>query len=165
MGSKESASHFRIGTNALEFNLFARNSEELDERKKALRDNGFEMLAEKLLDLQTPPLSKSEALKEGVQLFNEERFWESHEVLEQVWREAKGVEREVLQSVILTAAALVHLQKGESDTSLSILRRARPKMNQEPETEFLDLKSLRASVDEILESAHVQPFKLRTVHR
>jgi predicted metal-dependent hydrolase len=145
--------------------LFARSDEELDERRELLQESGFEILTEKLLDGQVPAVARSDALREGVQLFNEERYWESHEVLEHVWRMSKGVEREVLQSVILTAAAFVHYQKGESDISLSILRRARSKMNWEPRIEQFELKSLRSHVDEILESGDVQPFKLRIGHR
>src|SRR2546425_6574104 len=128
LGSRESASHFRVATDALEFNVFARDEEELDDRQRRLTQSLFKIVSVKLLD--TPPkiVEKEEALAEGVHLFNEERFWECHEVLEQAWHASKGVERDAIQSIILAAAAFVHYQKGEDEICLSIMKRARAKM-------------------------------------
>jgi Domain of unknown function (DUF309) len=158
--SNQKASHFRIATNAFEFNLFAKNSKELDEDRRLLEANGFQVLSQKLLD--TPPIqtSKEQAIGEAIELFNEERFWESHEVLEQVWRSAKGRERDVLQGVILTAAAFVHYQKGELDICISVLRRAREKIGNETQTALLDIEGLKLSIDTILRSGQIRLFKL-----
>ena len=162
LGSTEKASHFRIATNAFEFNLFTTNEKELDRYKRLLSQHGFEILGEKLLDTPPTEIAKPDAVKEAVELFNNERFWESHEVLEQIWRSAKGAERDTLQGVILTAAAFVHYQKGEPDICLSVLRRARARLTHEPRAELIDLQGLRANIDMILDSSHVQLFKIRT---
>ena len=100
-------------------------------------------------------------MREGVELFNEERFWESHEVLEQIWRFSKGTERDAIQSVILTAAAFVHYQKNEPDICLSVLKRARAKIPDEHRTELLSLNNLREKIDSILHSGHIRLFKLK----
>jgi len=128
LGSRESATHFRISSNAVEFNLYAHNNDELGERERLLEEHGFEIIGKKLLDTPSIPIGRIEALKEGIALFNEERFWESHEILEQLWRESTGGEREILQGLILTAAAFVHYQKNEPDVCLSVLKRARSKI-------------------------------------
>ncbi len=94
-------------------------------------------------------------------MFNEERFWESHEVLEQVWREEEGPEREAIQSLILTCAAFVHYQKGETEVCLSVLRRARAKMSPGVNVSLLDLQGLESNVDTILSSRRIRLFKLR----
>jgi predicted metal-dependent hydrolase len=107
----------------------------LDRDKRFLGQNGFEILGEKLLDTPPTTMAKPDAVKEAVALFNNERFWESHEVLEQTWRSAKGAERDTLQGVILTAAAFVHYQKGEPDICLSVLRRARAKLTHVPQSQ------------------------------
>lgn len=161
LGSNESASHFRIGTDALEFNLFAHSEDDLDMKRKLLEENGFKILTEKLLDTPPSRISDAEAVAEGLRLFNEERFWESHEVLEQIWRESTGEERDALQSVILAAAAFVHYQKGEPDIFLSVLKRARAKMSGKATVDHLDLDQLRKNIDAILESGKIQLFKLR----
>lgn len=160
LGSRESASHFRVSTDALEFNIFAKNEKELDDRKELLTQNLFKIVNLKLLD--TPPkiIDKDEALAEGVNLFNEERFWECHEVLEQAWHVSKGVERDAVQSIILTAAAFVHHQKGEDEICLSILKRAKAKMALAKTYDRIDLVGLERNIEGILDSENIRPFKL-----
>ncbi len=161
LGSKESASHFRISTDALEFNVFANNSDELGERQRRLREEGFEILSTKLLDRPPAPIDREDALKEGVDLFNEERYWESHEVLEQIWSASKGAERDALQCLILTAAAFVHYQKNEPEICLSVLKRARAKAGDGTGIELLKLNGLRENLESILSTDNIRLFKLK----
>lgn len=161
LGSRESASHFRVATDALEFNMFARDEQELDDRQRRLTQNLFKIVSVKHLDTPPKAVSKEEALAEGVRLFNEERFWECHEVLEQAWHVSKGIERDAIQSIILTAAAFVHHQKGEEEICLSIMKRARAKMALAKTYETVDLEGLEKNMDEILASARIRLFKLR----
>jgi uncharacterized protein len=161
LGSRDSASHFRVATDSLEFNMFARDDKELDDQKRLLTQSQFRIVSMKLLDTPPKVAGKEEALVEGVQLFNEERFWECHETLEQAWHVSKGVERDAIQSIILTAAAFVHYQKGEEDICLSILRRARAKMASVKNYETLDFETLERNIDGILDSETIRLFKLR----
>jgi len=161
LGSRESASHFRVATDALEFNMFARDEEELDDRQRRLTQSLFKIASVKLLDTPPKVIDKEEALAEGVHLFNEERFWECHEVLEQAWNVSKGVERDAIQSIILTAAAFVHYQKGEEEICLSILKRARAKMSLARTYETIDFEGLERNIDGILNSERILLFKLR----
>ena len=161
LGSRESASHFRVATDALEFNMFARDEKELDDRQRRLTRSLFKIVNVKLLDTPPKHVNKEEALEEGVQLFNEERFWECHEILEQAWHVSKGVERDAIQSIILTAAAFVHHQKGEEEICLSILKRARAKMASVKTYETIDFEGLEKNIDGILDSERIRLFKLR----
>ncbi len=65
-----------------------------------------------------------DVVREAVRLFNGERYWEAHEVLEGLWRRLTGVEKSVIHGLILVAAAFVHLQKDELDVFRSMLARA-----------------------------------------
>ncbi len=161
LGSRESAGHFRVATNTLEFNMFAKNETELADKKRLLAQTPFKIINIRLLDMTPQVVDKDQALAEGVKLFNEERFWECHEVLEQAWQPSKGIERNAIQSVILTAAAFVHYQKGEEEVCVSILRRARTKMAPAEAYEKIDLKSIGKNIDEILDSEKIHLFKLR----
>ena len=161
LGSRESASHFRVSTNALEFNMFAKNEEELDDRKRLLTESLFKIVNVKLLDTPPKVVNKEESFAEGVQLFNEERFWECHEALEQTWHQSKGVERNAIQSIILTAAAFVHYQKGEDEICLSILKRAKAKMASAKTYDRIDLAELEENIEGILDSEKIRLFKLR----
>ena len=161
LGSRESASHFRVSTEAIEFNMFAQSEQELDDRKKLLTQRLFRILNLRLLDTPPKVVDREEALAEGIQLFNKERFWECHEALEQAWHVSKGVERDAVQTVILTAAAFVHYQKGEDEVCLSILKRARAKMASAKSYGMIDLQELGRNIDTILDSEKIQAFKLR----
>lgn len=50
-------------------------------------------------------------LQEFVRLFNQQKFWDSHEALEGPWRLNRS---EFYHGLILYASALVHLQRGNS---------------------------------------------------
>ena len=50
----------------------------------------------------------SELYREGLRLFNEEEFFECHEVLEELWSETRGDEKKFLQGLIQAAVALFH---------------------------------------------------------
>jgi len=144
----------------LEFNLVAGNEAELEKRKRLLEEHGHQILSTKILDTPPVAIGKSEALNEGINLFNEERFWESHEVLEGIWRVSGGAEKEALQSLILTAAAFVHYQKGELDICLSVLKRALARMPLGSTPIPADFAKLRQNVDSILDSGRIRLFKL-----
>lgn len=50
----------------------------------------------------------SDLYLEGIRLFNEEEFFECHDVLEELWSEVVGEERKFLQGLIQAAVALFH---------------------------------------------------------
>ena len=74
-------------------------------------------------------IEKNQLIKDGIFYFNNERFWESHEALEGAWKECIGDEKELIQGLILVAAALVHYQKYENKICLSVLNRALQKLH------------------------------------
>ncbi len=49
---------------------------------------------------------------EFIRLFNRGKFFEAHEILESLWKETAGPERDFLKGLIQIAAAFVHIQKG-----------------------------------------------------
>ena len=160
LGSKESIGHLRVSSRAIEFDLFARDEKELETRKRLLEKKVGSLITLKTLDL--PPVSreKLEVLREGIKLFNEERFWECHEVLEQIWHPAKGAERSIIQGLILTAAALVHHQRGEDNICLSMLNKAHDKLGTQKTYEGIDLQHVKDEIESMLNSETPRRFKL-----
>jgi hypothetical protein len=71
---------------------------------------------------------KTDAISQGRSYFNDERFWECHEVLEGVWKSIDGDEKKLVNGLILVAAGLVHYQKDEDETCISIFNRALEKL-------------------------------------
>ncbi len=49
-----------------------------------------------------------EQYREGLRLFNDEEFFECHDVLEVLWSETVGTERKFLQGLIQASIALFH---------------------------------------------------------
>ena len=71
---------------------------------------------------------EAEAFARGVRLFNERRYYESHDVLEEVWRPLRGPGRSFLQGLIQVAVALHHLEQGNRRGADSVLERARGRL-------------------------------------
>ncbi|GEM_PF-750414 len=72
---------------------------------------------------------EKELLLEAERLWKEGRFYEAHEVLEEVWtiREDPG-SKEVYQGIIRVAIALHHYRQGKPEKALRVLKMAIPQM-------------------------------------
>ncbi|MDG6963617.1 MAG: DUF309 domain-containing protein [Nitrososphaerota archaeon] len=114
-------------------------------------------------DLSAPPEHRSEPelLSEARSLFNAERYWECHEVLEGIWRSKQGEEKRLLQGIILVCAAFVHHQKGEAEVAIGIMRRARPQLiYPSPKYCGFDVGALRANVETVIQTGHFSNFRV-----
>jgi hypothetical protein len=114
-------------------------------------------------DLQEPPvfLPTTQAVTEAVSLFNGERFWEAHEVLESLWRVAEGEEKRVLQGLILVCAAFVHLQKGEMRVALGVAKRSLPLLVWESGAYHgISIGPLRGSIEEMVGDGNLSLLRL-----
>jgi hypothetical protein len=121
--------NLRVSSTAIELDLLLESKNSLESATRALRENLGEILTMRELDAPAPQIEVDKAIREGLVFFNEERYWESHEALEHAWRRAAGPEKEVLQGIILVAAALVHLQKNDKTVTLGVLVRANDKLS------------------------------------
>jgi uncharacterized protein len=75
-----------------------------------------------------------EALDLGIRLWNEQRLFESHECLEDVWHAAPDADRDFWQGVIQVAVAGVHHQRDNPTGAAALLDRARIKLERYPDT-------------------------------
>lgn len=106
-------------------------------------------------------IEKENAIKQGIFYFNEERFWEAHEVLESVWKKCYEGEKDLVQGIILIAAALVHYQKAENTICLSVLGRAMDKLAHSTGMYHdIDVDAMRQKVGEIRRSGQILPFTI-----
>jgi hypothetical protein len=149
LGSQDQIGNLRISTGAIEFDLFAEPTD-LNRPRSLLEAKISKVVTLRSIDSRASSRTENETLREGLDLFNQERFWEAHEVLEEIWHPATGVDRDVIQGLILTAAALVHYQKNENAVCLSILGRAREKLGARDHFKGLDIKRLRTGIERAL---------------
>jgi len=102
---------------------------------------------------------KEDAISEGISYFNNERFWECHEILEGVWKNCEGDEKFLVQGLILIAAGLVHFQKDEDEICISIFNRALTKLeNASGQYHDIDIDKIKKTVSEMISSKDVSSF-------
>lgn len=106
-------------------------------------------------------IEKSEAIKRAVALFNDEKYWSAHEALEGVWKEASGEEKRILNGIILVAAAFVHDEKDEPEVCLSILQRARKKLEGTGgKYHDIDVDMIADRISRIIDSGKIERFMI-----
>jgi len=69
----------------------------------------------------------------GIRLFNEGRFFDAHEALEDVWRAAPAERKRFLQGLIQVAVAFHHHSQGNMVGTASLLRRAARNLSAYPD--------------------------------
>ena len=107
------------------------------------------------------PIGKEESIEKGRYYFNYERFWEAHEVLENAWKKSEGKEKELVQGIILVAAALVHYQKNENNICLSIFNRALEKIGDaKGQYHMIDMDALRNKVSSMVQTGKIETFTI-----
>jgi len=86
-------------------------------------------------------------LARGVDLFNQEDYFEAHEVWEDAWRQEQGERRRFLQGLIQVAAGFVKLQRRQPRGAKALLERGAEQIAEHADAELgFDLPPLLESV-------------------
>ena len=113
------------------------------------------------LNLAPPHKAEPELFDEARRLFNGERYWECHEVLEGLWRTKQGEEKSLLQGIILICTAFVHHQKGEEEIAIGVLARAIKQLTYpKPEYGGFVVTDLKREVEGIIASRVFYCFRV-----
>lgn len=116
--------------------------------------DGYEQIIERHME-------KDIAIRRAVQLFNDEKYWQAHEVLEYVWKNATGIEKDILNGIILVAAAFVHDQKHEQGVCISILERAIKKFDRASGVYHgIDTNRIANMISKIINTGKVESFTI-----
>lgn len=100
-------------------------------------------------------------MREGVELFNEQKYWECHEALEDVWMEDRqDPARNVYWAVIQVAAACIHYRDSNLIGAQGMIYKAKEKFRRcrdqhiltDIAFKFLDWEELEADVMKIPET-------------
>ena len=147
----------RVAGNFLEFDVSV-NPDDLDLVIEKLTpigqlDNARYIFEEKI--------GKEDGTRDGIFYFNNERFWESHESLEGVWKQCYGREKELVQGIILLAVAFAHAQKNESRIGIGMLQRALEKLGDSPGTYGnIDVDRIRNKIKEMQKTEELTIFEI-----
>ena len=92
------------------------------------------------------------AMVEAVRLFNERAYYESHDVLEEEWADARGTRREALKALVKLAAGMYHLQTSGYRGAESLLSSGLAALDGlPPDAVFVEISPLRAPIARCLE--------------
>ena len=75
-----------------------------------------------------PDPDHGDAIREGIMLFADRRFFEAHEAWETVWLASTGELRLFVQGLIQLAAACVHVQRGNRRGAAGLFRSSLAKL-------------------------------------
>lgn len=107
-------------------------------------------------------------MKDGIEQFNSQKYWECHEELEEIWIEDSSDDvRNVYWAIIQVAASLIHYRDGRITGSTGLINKAKEKFmrceNMNIETpllyEFLNWKELKELVFKIPREPTLEDFK------
>jgi len=98
--------------------------------------------------VEPEPPAGLDPVQQGIRLFNEEYFFEAHEVLEDLWKREHGKPKLFLQGLIQICAAYHHFQNGNLIGAETLLERGAQKMRSYPADYLgIDTAKLLAHVD------------------
>lgn len=147
----------RVSSKYVEFDITA-NNENLDDLLSKLSEISE---VAKTTEIAEKEIGKQEAIGYAKSLFNDERYWECHEVLEGVWKNEIDIEKSLLQGIILTCAAFVHSQKNEDNICINILNRAIEKLHDVKGTYHgIDMDRFKKLVLNIINTRNIEYFKI-----
>ena len=98
----------RVSNRFIEFDISLGNIEDLEKIRSIFSFIGQYIDRYKVVEKD---FKIEESLILAKKLFNEEKYWITHEVLEGVWKKAYGDEKDLLNGLILVAACIRTLSK------------------------------------------------------
>lgn len=148
----------RVATRHVEFDTSVPERSDIEEILRRFSTispvSEYELLGEKRME-------KHEAMRKARDLFNNERYWGTHEVLEPIWKGAHDEEKDLLNGIILIAAAFVHEEKDESSICIAIMSRAMKKLSQAKGLYFgMNLDEINRQVLRIIETGKIKRFTI-----
>lgn len=106
-------------------------------------------------------LRRDPRFEEFVARFNAGRFFAAHEVLEELWLEVTGEERDFLQGLVQVAVALEHRARGNGAGAAKVLARARRRLRGYGERHAgLPLEAILAGTEACLAGTQEDPPRL-----
>lgn len=139
----------RIGNHHVEIDVLSRNVElDADIINKAIGSVTRIIPLNEETNVEDP-------FKTFIELFNEERFWEAHEVLESVWRENRDT---LVQGLIVLAAAFAKLQEESVTGYQRLMQRSLDLMEGGYQINCISINQVRELINEAIKSR--SPFRI-----
>jgi uncharacterized protein len=104
--------------------------------------------------MSVPDKNAERLFEEGIRLFNEGKFYQCHEVLEELWHIQTEPERQFTQGVIQFAVGTYHLLNDNPIGACKLYERALPRLRLfSPSHRGLDVSSIIRQAENLLDAA------------
>jgi uncharacterized protein len=149
----------RISTKFIELDISIPKTYEVDKVLNLLKTISS---IKEVIEVKERHYTKNEAINNAIVLFNDEKYWWSHEALEMIWKESHGEEKQLLNGLILVCAAFVHYQKDEYNVCLSILERSMIKFSTVKKSIYygINIDEIKKRITGILQNKEIVLFKI-----
>jgi uncharacterized protein len=96
-------------------------------------------------------------LLHGIELFNSRQFFDSHEVLEDLWNQQSLPDKEFTQGIIQIAVGFYHLLRGNFEGANKLLARGTARVGKFPGNYLgFDTASFLTAVKEVADKSNLQ---------
>ena len=101
--------------------------------------------------------SFKESLKEAIDLFNNQQWYEAHDAFEDIWNDLVGDERQIVQGILQVSVSQFHLNKGNLNGAMILLGEGLGRIrNRVSEDLEIDLVLLCSSLESLLNKLHLK---------
>ena len=98
-----------------------------------------------------------ESLKEAIDLFNNQKWYEAHDAFEDIWNDLVGEERQIVQGILQVSVSQFHLNKGNLNGAMILLGEGLGRIrNRVSEDLEIDLILLCSSLESLLNKLHTK---------
>ena len=91
----------------------------------------------------------NDLFERGMELFNASRYFDAHEVWEDLWRETHGRDKKLVQALVQSAVALHHGSTGNYVGARSVMERAIGNMKTATTYRGADVAKLRSELQQV----------------
>ena len=96
-----------------------------------------------------------ESLKEAINLFNNQKWYEAHDAFEDIWNDLVGDERQIVQGILQVSVSQFHLNKGNLNGAMILLGEGLGRIrNRSSEDLEIDLILLCDNLESLLNKLH-----------
>ncbi len=100
---------------------------------------------------------------EGIHLFNEGKYFEAHEIWEEIWGESVGLEKKFYQALIMVAVALLKRESNIPGGAEKMYQRALERLAELPDSYFgIDIREFEKEFRENFSDS--SPLKINFLH-
>ena len=98
-----------------------------------------------------------ESLREAIDLFNNQKWYEAHDAFEDIWNDLVGDERQIIQGILQVSVSQFHLNKGNLNGAMILLGEGLGRIRNRVSVELeIDLILLCSSLESLLHKLHTK---------